>query len=115
MVFASGKKREVSSEPSGLTRRTSGSVEYWQDVDALSSASLLKAGPSRFGYVDEERGGYYMKIVDVNNPAALDVSAPVPGGHNVAMWTANKDGKIVVVTGGSIWPFGVQGKKYNHL
>jgi hypothetical protein len=98
MVFASGKKEEASTEPSGLTRRTSGPTEYWQDVDALSSASLLKASLSRFGYVDEERGGYHMKIVDVNKPAALAVSAPVPGGHNVAMWTANNEGKIAVVT-----------------
>ncbi|MDR0628418.1 MAG: lactonase family protein [Treponema sp.] len=98
MAFASGKKEGDSPEPTGLIRRTSGPVEYWQDVDALSSASLLKASPSRFGYVDEEQGRYYMKIVDVNNPGALALSAPVPDGHNVAMWTVNNEGKIAVVT-----------------
>jgi hypothetical protein len=98
MVFASGKKDKALPEPTGLTRRTSGSTEYWQDVDALSSASLLKVDKSRFGYVDEEHGRYYMKIVDVNTPDALAVSAPVPEGHNVAMWTANNEGKIAVVT-----------------
>ena len=98
VVFASGKKEESLPESAGLTRRTSGSVEYWQDVDALSSASLLKASPSRFGYVDEEHGRYYMKIIDVNNPGTPAFSAPVPEGHNVAMWTVNNAGKIAVVT-----------------
>jgi hypothetical protein len=93
-VFASGK----NAEPSGLSRRVSGETEYWQDVDALSSASLLKAGPSRFGYVDAERGQYYMKIVDVNNPDRLAAAAAVPEGRNVAMWTANSAGNIAVVT-----------------
>jgi hypothetical protein len=109
-VFASGKKEEALSEPAGLTRRTSGSAEYWQDVDALSSASILKAGTSRFGYVDEEHGGYHMKIVDVNNPAALAVSAPVPNGHDVAVWTVNKDGKIAVVTADQYGRSGFKGK-----
>jgi hypothetical protein len=98
MVFASGKREGPPPEPTGLTRRTSGSVEYWQDIDALSSASLLKASPSRFGYVDEEHGRYYMKIVDVNNPDILAFSTSVPEGHNVAMWAVNSEGKIAVVT-----------------
>jgi hypothetical protein len=71
----------------------------WEDIDGLSSASILRVDRSRFGYVDRNgMDGYRIKIVDAGDPTKT-VHEKLAGGsgRNVAMWAASDDGRIVMV------------------
>jgi hypothetical protein len=78
-----------------LSTRTGG----WEDVDGLSSASILRVSRDRFGYIDQNgMDGYRVKLVDVEDPAQTARETLVAGtGRNVAMWAADPDGRIVLV------------------
>ncbi|MDR0663456.1 MAG: hypothetical protein LBF80_05185, partial [Spirochaetaceae bacterium] len=71
----------------------------WEDVDGLSSASILRVGRDRFGYVDRNgMDGYRIKIVDVADPTKTVRETLVAGtGRNVAMWAAGPNRRIVLV------------------
>ncbi|MDR2303443.1 MAG: hypothetical protein LBE10_02505 [Treponema sp.] len=108
-AFAGGKKEDTAasspnlagSNASGtmggtaLRARTGG----WEDIDGLSSASILRVDRSKFGYVDRNgMDGYRIKIVDVSDPAKTVREGLVGGsGRNAAMWAAGNDGHIVLV------------------
>ncbi|MDR1637406.1 MAG: hypothetical protein LBR93_08710, partial [Treponema sp.] len=78
-----------------LRARTGG----WEDIDGLSSASILRVDRSKFGYIDRNgMDGYRVKIVDVSDPARTVREGLVGGtGRNVAMWAAGSDGRIILV------------------
>jgi hypothetical protein len=78
-----------------LTPRAGG----WEDIDGLSSASILRAGRGTFGYVDRNgMDGYRIKLVDVKDPAKTLRETLVAGtGRNVAMWAPGPDGRIILV------------------
>jgi hypothetical protein len=71
----------------------------WEDIDGLSSASILRVDRSKFGYVDKNgMDGYRIKIVDVRDPSKT-VREKLAGGsgRNVAMWAAGDNGRIILV------------------
>jgi hypothetical protein len=108
-AFAAGKQEEIPASAPGLTGnnapgtvggttlrpRTGG----WEDIDGLSSASILRVDRSKFGYIDRNgMDGYRMKIVDVSDPTKTIREGLVGGsGRNVAMWATGNDGRIVLV------------------
>jgi hypothetical protein len=80
-----------------LSARTGGGYE---DIDGLSSASILRVDRSKFGYIDNNGDKQYrIKIVDVANPTvAVHEKLVADNGDNVAIWTTGHDGKIIMVT-----------------
>ncbi|MDR0401330.1 MAG: hypothetical protein LBH51_10390, partial [Treponema sp.] len=71
----------------------------WEDVDGLSSASILRVDRSKFGYIDRNgMDGYRVKIVDVSDPEKTFREGLVGGtGRNAAMWAAGSGGEIILV------------------
>lgn len=69
----------------------------WQDIDGLSSASILRVDRSKFGYIDKAADGYHIKIVDVNDPTKAVREKKVDAGDNVALWTTGHNGNIIMV------------------
>jgi hypothetical protein len=94
-AFAAGKTEDAAAGGTALRARTGG----WEDIDGLSSASILRVDRSKFGYIDRNgMDGYRIKIVDVSDPARTVREGLVGGsGRNVAMWAAGGDGRIVLV------------------
>jgi hypothetical protein len=109
-AFAGGKQQDTPASPASLTgdgapglaggaalrARAAGG---WEDIDGLSSASILRVDRSKFGYVDRNgMDGYRVKIVDVSDPAKTVREGLVGGsGRNVAMWAAGSNGRIILV------------------
>ncbi|MDR1469370.1 MAG: hypothetical protein LBT00_08770 [Spirochaetaceae bacterium] len=108
-AFAGGNKEGVAASASSLAgdniSGTAGGTALrsraggWEDIDGLSSASILRVDRSKFGYIDKNgMDGYRIKIVDVSDPAKTVREGLVGGsGRNVAMWAAGTDGRIVLV------------------
>jgi hypothetical protein len=101
-VFAGGKKEGAAGDTvpgaaGGVALRVRSGG--WEDIDGLSSASILRVDRSKFGYVDRNgMDGYRIKIVDVSDPTRTIREGLVGGsGRNVAMWAAGTDGRIVLV------------------
>jgi hypothetical protein len=94
-AFAAGSREGAAAGGTALRARTGG----WEDIDGLSSASILRVDRSKFGYIDKNgMDGYRMKIVDVSDPAKTVREGLVGGtGRNVAMWAAGSDGRIILV------------------
>ena len=71
----------------------------WEDIDGLSSASILRADRGTVGYVDRNgMDGYRIKLVDVDDPTKTRRETLVAGsGRNVAMWAPGPDGRIILV------------------
>ncbi|MDR0562103.1 MAG: hypothetical protein LBG73_05380 [Spirochaetaceae bacterium] len=89
----------VSSNPGtsggkALSKRAGG----YEDIDGLSSASILRAGRGKFGYIDKKDDGYHIKLVNATDPTTTDRDKLVPGGANVALWTTGDGDKIIMAT-----------------
>jgi hypothetical protein len=79
-------------------RALSPRIGGWEDIDGLSSASILRVDRDKFGYIDKKDDGYHIKLVDVSDPTKTDREKLVAGiGDNVALWTTGDQGKIVLV------------------
>jgi hypothetical protein len=104
-AFAAGKKEDpAASFPNPAGDSAGGSALHaraggWEDIDGLSSASILRVDRSKFGYIDRNgMDGYRVKIVDVSDPAKTFREGLVGGtGRNVAMWAAGSNGEIILV------------------
>ncbi|MDR1587361.1 MAG: hypothetical protein LBS57_07900, partial [Treponema sp.] len=108
-AFAGGKQEEIPASAPGLAgdnaSGTAGGTALrprtggWEDIDGLSSASILRVDRSKFGYIDRNgMDGYRIKIVDVSDPTRTVREGLVGGsGRNVAMWAVGNDGRIVLV------------------
>jgi hypothetical protein len=104
-AFAGGGQEEGPASVAGLAADGASGAALrpraggWEDIDGLSSASILRVDRSKFGYVDRNgMDGYRVKIVDVSDPSKTVRETLAGGtGRNVAMWAAGNDGRIILV------------------
>jgi hypothetical protein len=106
-AFAAGKQEGAGASAPGAAgeagtgggRALRARAGGWEDIDGLSSASILRVDRSKFGYVDRNgMDGYRVKIVDAGDPEKTFREGLVGGtGRNVAMWAAGNNGQIVLV------------------